>query len=186
MQIRKSIKRVFHRSSNSSSQSSDSSLSKSQATSAYPAHLFYQPGEKMPTPKYRRPVAKEHKERLEAFNFATAWKRKSQTSLYSPMGSRMPSRRNSHNFTRTPRRSFSEMRMDANVNEGSDDEGDVSNGLSRRHSRDYPNHSTSDMASTVPDSRDQSDAAMSSGHSQSFTAEDLTLAIKNSNMAVSR
>lgn len=49
----------------------------------------------MPRPKYRAPVKKEHKERLEAFNFASSWRRRSHVSLYSPMGSRLPSRRGS-------------------------------------------------------------------------------------------
>ena len=46
----------------------------------------------MPPLKYRRPVEKKHKESLEAFSFAQAWRRKSHQSVYSPMGSRMPSR----------------------------------------------------------------------------------------------
>lgn len=41
--------------------------------------------------KYRRPVAKEHKEHLEAFDFSKAWRRRSHQSLYSPRGSRLPS-----------------------------------------------------------------------------------------------
>lgn len=49
----------------------------------------------MPRLKYRAPVKKEHKEKLDAFTFGGAWRRRSQQSLYSPMGSRMPSRRGS-------------------------------------------------------------------------------------------
>ncbi|TKA23778.1 hypothetical protein B0A50_07060 [Salinomyces thailandicus] len=49
----------------------------------------------MPRPKYRKPPTKEHKERLEAFSFSDAWRRKSYQSTYSPMGTRAPSRRNS-------------------------------------------------------------------------------------------
>lgn len=48
-----------------------------------------------PKPKYRAPVDPKHKERLEAFSFANTWRRKSTSSLYSPHGSRMPSRNNS-------------------------------------------------------------------------------------------
>lgn len=49
----------------------------------------------MPRPKYRAPVKKEHKEKLDSFNWGTAWRRRSHISEYSPMGSRMPSRRGS-------------------------------------------------------------------------------------------
>jgi len=49
----------------------------------------------MPRAKYRAPVKKEHKDKLDAFSWGTAWRRRSQVSEYSPMGSRMPSRRGS-------------------------------------------------------------------------------------------
>lgn len=52
----------------------------------------YKPGEPMPRPKYRQPPKKEHKEHLESFSFADAWRRKSFQSQYSPMGTRAPSR----------------------------------------------------------------------------------------------
>ena len=47
----------------------------------------------MPRPKYRAPVKKEHKEKLDSFSFGNAWRRRSFVSEYSPHGSRMPSRR---------------------------------------------------------------------------------------------
>jgi hypothetical protein len=50
----------------------------------------------MPRPKYRAPPKKEHKEKLEAFSFPDAWRKKSFQSQYSPMGTRAPSRRNSY------------------------------------------------------------------------------------------
>ena len=52
----------------------------------------------MPKAKYRAPVDKKHKERLDAFSFGgaiDALRRRSGVSQYSPMGSRMPSRRGS-------------------------------------------------------------------------------------------
>ena len=55
---------------------------------------IYKPHE-MPRPKYRQPVKKEHKDKLEAFSFSDAWRKKSFQSSYSPMGTRAPSRRNS-------------------------------------------------------------------------------------------
>ncbi|KAF1830427.1 hypothetical protein BDW02DRAFT_507552 [Decorospora gaudefroyi] len=123
---------------------------------------FYQPGEKMPPLKYRRAVDPEHKKKLEAFSFTTAWRRHSNASLYSPMGSRLPSRRSSfrrrsrsRSMHRSRRASVSsdydhEEWVDsgigasiagddrpANIKEASDDEGDVLNvGLSRNPTED--------------------------------------------------
>lgn len=118
---------------------------------------YYKPGEKMPPMKYRRAVDPEHKKRLEAFSFSTAWRRRSHTSLYSPMGSRLPSRRNSCRSRRSRSRSMARSRRSsfstaseygdkewvdsgigasiagddrpANIREASDDEGDVLNGV---------------------------------------------------------
>jgi hypothetical protein len=121
-----------------------------------PESDFYQPGEKMPPLKYRRAVDPEHKKKLEAFSFATAWRRHSHTSLYSPMGSRLPSRRSSFRRQRSRSRSMHRSRRGsfssdydaeewvdsgigasiagddrpANIKEASDDEGDVLNGVS--------------------------------------------------------
>lgn len=117
---------------------------------------YYKPGEKMPPLKYRRAVDPEHKKTLEAFSFSTAWRRRSHTSLYSPMGSRLPSRRNSCRSRRSRSRSMARSRRSsfstasdydeeewvdsgigasiagddrpANIREASDDEGDVLNG----------------------------------------------------------
>lgn len=120
---------------------------------------FYLPGEKMPQLKYRRAVDPEHKLRLEAFSFKTAWRRRSQASLYSPMGSRLPSRRGSFRSRRSRSRSMARSRRSsvsassdydpeetwvdsgigasidgderpAGIREASDDEGDVLNGMS--------------------------------------------------------
>ncbi|KAF2143392.1 uncharacterized protein K452DRAFT_170289 [Aplosporella prunicola CBS 121167] len=94
MAFRERVKRVLGRSS--SSNSSNSSLSKKTTASTTPRDSnVYQPGEKMPPMKYRRPVQKEHKEKLESFQFSKAWRRRSDMSQYSPMGSRLPSRMNS-------------------------------------------------------------------------------------------
>jgi hypothetical protein len=117
---------------------------------------YYKPGEKMPPLKYRRAVDPEHKKTLEAFTFGSAWRRRSHTSLYSPMGSRLPSRRNSCRSKRSRSRSMARSRRSsfstasdydaeewvdsgigasiagddrpANIREASDDEGDVLNG----------------------------------------------------------
>lgn len=122
-----------------------------------PESDFYKPGEKMPPMKYRRPVDPEHKKNLEAFTWKKAWRRRSHQSLYSPMGSRLPSRKGSFRSRRSRSRSvhrsrrssfhsdydhdddddtwvdsgigasISDSERPANIREASDDEGDVLN-----------------------------------------------------------
>jgi hypothetical protein len=127
------------------------------AKSTEPEDDYYKPGEKMPPLKYRRAVDPEHKKILESFSFSTAWRRRSNASLYSPMGSRLPSRRNSCRSRRSRSRSMARSRRSsfstadeydqeewvdsgigasiagderpANIREASDDEGDVLNGV---------------------------------------------------------
>jgi len=163
---------------------------------------FYQPGEQMPPLKYRRPVDPEHKKRLEAFSFQTAWRQRSHASLYSPMGSRLPSRKASfcsrrscgRSINRSRRSSFSsdydhEEWVDsgigasiagddrpANIKEASDDEGDVLNGLSRNATEDPRDtcrkHSTSN----------DTDSDRTRQTSQPFSPEELELALARSNL----
>ncbi|KAL1296636.1 hypothetical protein AAFC00_000122 [Neodothiora populina] len=95
MPLRERLRRVFGGSSDGSDRKTSSQNSeKSAREERWPSNV-YAPGEPMPRPKYRAPVKKEHKEKLESFNWGTAWRRQSFISEYSPMGSRMPSRRNS-------------------------------------------------------------------------------------------
>ena len=125
---------------------------------AEPESDFYKPGEKMPPMKYRRPVDPEHKKNLEAFTWKKAWRRRSHQSLYSPMGSRLPSRKGSFRSRRSRSRSvhrsrrssfhsdydhddddtwvdsgigasISDSERPANIREVCDDEGDVLNGV---------------------------------------------------------
>lgn len=88
--------RNFFKKSNRSENGSQLSKSSTQASDRdrWPSNV-YKPGEPMPRPKYRAPPKKEHKEKLESFSFAEAWRRRSFQSQYSPMGTRAPSRRNS-------------------------------------------------------------------------------------------
>ena len=89
MAIRARAKAFFSRSRNN-----DDTLSKTDSTDSlerWPSNV-YKPGEPMPRPKYRQPPKKEHKEHLDSFSFADAWRRKSFQSQYSPMGTRAPSR----------------------------------------------------------------------------------------------
>lgn len=129
MPFRDRLKKTFSRNSREGSDGSGKQGSRKDSD------IWYKPGEKMPPPKYRRPVAKEHKEKLEAFSFGNAWRRKSDQSLYSPMGSRMPSRRNSLRSL-VGRKSFQASRSNSKAKrtvapgpaEGPDDPSDPTNG----------------------------------------------------------
>ena len=69
---------------------------------------IYKPSE-LPRPKYRRPVDPEHKASLQGYSLRDAFanmRRNSGLSQYSPMGSRLPSRRNSFS-SRAGRSAFS-------------------------------------------------------------------------------
>jgi hypothetical protein len=88
MAFRARIKKTFSRSSSGSG-----SLSEEGPNGI----RYYQPGEKIPM-KYKRPVDKAHKEQLEQWQWASAWKgnnEASHTVQQSPGGSRASSRRNS-------------------------------------------------------------------------------------------
>ncbi|KAL0259704.1 hypothetical protein SLS55_005443 [Diplodia seriata] len=182
MAFRERVKRALGRNSSSKSSSSSSTLSKNNSKSD--SSVWYQPGEPLPMPKYRRPVAKEHKEKLESFNFEKAWRRRSDQSIYSPMGSRIPSRRNSL----TSRKSMNAPRRQ--VIEDINDTGDVGNvGLSQRtregtrltslalRSENGSDPSTSSRSQTATTNS-------SSALGQSFTQQELNLALKRSNMEV--
>ena len=93
MVFRERLKKAFKSSSPSSSKAS-SPIIEQQDIARWPSNV-YKPGEQLPRAKYRAPVKKEHKDKLDSFTFGSAWRRRSQQSLYSPMGSRMPSRRGS-------------------------------------------------------------------------------------------
>ncbi|KAK8190186.1 uncharacterized protein BKA78DRAFT_353634 [Phyllosticta capitalensis] len=103
MAFRERVKRALGRKSSSNSSSTSNSVKKT-SSGRRDSSVWYQPGEKLPPLKYRRPVTKEHKELLESFSFAKAWRRRSDMSQYSPMGSRFPSRKNSRKSTTAPAR----------------------------------------------------------------------------------
>ncbi|KAF2228697.1 hypothetical protein EV356DRAFT_476682 [Viridothelium virens] len=98
MPFRERLKKTFSR---SSSQGETSSLHKPPTKNNNDPSI-YQPGEKMPRPKYRAPVDKKHADHLAAFNFAAAWRRTSAASQYSPFGTRAPSRNVSRRASREP------------------------------------------------------------------------------------
>ena len=98
----------------------------------------YKPGEAMPRPKYRGPYDKEHQDKLTSFNFANAFtRRKSDYSEYSPMGSKLPSRRGS--FLGMGRKSFARSRqascVDPALMESKEGDDDVTNGMAYHRTR---------------------------------------------------
>lgn len=202
MPFREKAKKLFR-----SKRSSDDSLSKSSSSNSsrerWPSNV-YKPGEAMPRPKYRRPPTKEHKEKLESFSFADAWRRKSYQSNYSPMGTRAPSRRNSL-FSRKSYQKSSRANSVASSSgeteksgmrqregmmalaptmtapEEAEGDDDVTNvGLSRVQSHDYQIKSRPRTA----DGRDGRMPPLHSMHDMPFTEHELTMALQRSHLAV--
>ncbi|KAK5015977.1 hypothetical protein LTR16_005424 [Cryomyces antarcticus] len=183
MPFRERMKKVFK-----SGSSSDSTSTLSKTDSRQNSNV-YQPGEPMPRPKYRAPVKKEHKEKLEAFSFGNAWRRKSDNSQYSPMGSRIPSRKNSimsfgrksigqRSMSRMSRGAIPPTRLSVETEaEGDDDVGNV--GLSRVAS----NEKTALSRQITADRPIDVAVNGTNGH-QPFTEEDLVLAMKRSHLTV--
>lgn len=126
MPFRARVKKVFGRSGSGSPHDS-SSLKQSKATESN----VYGPDEPIPKSKYRGPVDSKHKETLEAFSFSNAFRRKSTQSLYSPFGSRMPSRNNSlgNDNSRAPYASKRRKSQFGQLTEDPDDAGAASNGM---------------------------------------------------------
>ncbi|KAL8738410.1 MAG: hypothetical protein Q9181_000781 [Wetmoreana brouardii] len=101
MPFRAKVKKAFGKSNEDPSENSSDlpqiqskpSTKKSKKQKVeYPDNI-YKPGE-IPASKYNGPYDKKHQQKLHAFSFANAFqgRRKSEHSLYSPMGSRLPSR----------------------------------------------------------------------------------------------
>ncbi|CAL8574211.1 hypothetical protein XPA_000178 [Xanthoria parietina] len=121
MPFRAKVKRAFGKSEDSSEAGSDLSQGQSKPSPKkakkpkieYPDNV-YKPGE-IPDSKYKGPYNKEHQVKLHAFSFKTAFqgRRKSEQSLYSPMGSRLPSRKGSF----LSRRSFARSRQQSRVDD---------------------------------------------------------------------
>ncbi|KAL8969851.1 MAG: hypothetical protein Q9183_001794 [Haloplaca sp. 2 TL-2023] len=140
MPFRAKVKKAFGKSNDDHTEiSSDLSIFKKHHKTAaeYPTDV-YKPGE-IPESKYRGPYDKQHQQSLHAFNFTNAFqgRRRSSQSLYSPMGSRLPSRMSSL----ISRRSFARSRQQSRVSdtlmentEGDDAVGNV--GISRQHTKE--------------------------------------------------
>ncbi|KAI4207852.1 MAG: hypothetical protein LQ346_000355 [Caloplaca aetnensis] len=147
MPFRDKVKKAFGKSNDDPSEtSSDLSPTRSKASTKkpkkqkvdYPDNV-YKPGE-IPESKYKGPYDKKHQQKLHAFSFAAAFqgRRKSAQSLYSPMGSRLPSRMGSLISRRSwVPRSRQQSRVDDTLMENSEADDAVENvGMSRRHTRE--------------------------------------------------
>ena len=96
----------------------------------YPENV-YKPGE-VPPSKYKGPYNREHQQKLHAFSFSNAFqgRRKSDQSLYSPMGSRLPSRMGSFKSRKSlAPRSRQHSRVGDTVVENSEGDDAVENGM---------------------------------------------------------
>ncbi|TKA81024.1 hypothetical protein B0A55_02486 [Friedmanniomyces simplex] len=209
MPFREKAKAIFRR-KNSGADSLSKTSSSNSSRERWPSNV-YKPGETMPRPKYRKPPTKEHKEKLEAFSFGDAWKRKSYQSNYSPMGTRAPSRRNSlfsrKSYSKSSRgNSISSLadgekggvrqremhsgaamaaRLSTEVEADGDD--DVTNvGLSRVQSREQPHPAKSKprTADEMPPNSGHYYSPVTAHDHQPFSEHELTLAMQRSHLAV--
>ncbi len=126
MPFREKMKKAFGR---SPSTSNGSDLAKTSSKgSRKEQESIHKPGE-MPKPKYRGPYNQSHQDKLSAFSFGGAWtRRKSDQSQYSPMGSRLPSRRGSMLSGRSPPARSRQQSYVGQVVENADGDDDIANG----------------------------------------------------------
>lgn len=185
------MKRAFGRSiseDGSNLTQTDSKASTKKTKKPKTPNNVYKPGEVMPKQKYRGPVNKEHKEKLDAFSFGNAFRRRnSDQSQYSPMGSRLPSRRSSL-FGRKSLvlGSRQQSHVDEPVMESADADDDVTNvGLSRRHTLEEnqrPRTRDSDtmdplQETTTVTKGNMNGHANGSAYGRPFTEDELTQAM---------
>lgn len=200
------IRKKFSRgSSETSGASSEASSTMGDELTRHTTHTVYRPGEKIPY-KYRRPVDKAHKEKLEAFSFSSAWNErpKSFASQYSPMGSRFPSPRSSMEMLAGARSMHLRRSDTGDTTEGSDEDitpadcefclytcscpvnlhtnlhFTVGLSLDNSHGSPFPNAVDNALISTD----DLEHPHPRSRRTATFTAEDLTLALQRSRIEV--
>lgn len=131
MPFREKMKRAFRRSS-SVADGADLTKATSKASKKKDQDNIYKPGE-TPASKYRGPNNQAHQDKLSAFSFGSAWsRRKSDQSEYSPMGSKLPSRRGSWLSGRGPGARSRQQSHVGQVVESADADDDVANGTIRR------------------------------------------------------
>ena len=140
MPFRAKMKRALGRSGSSAEGSDLTATDTNKSTKAkkpkkekLPDNI-YKPGEAMPRPKYRGPYNQAHQDKLSAFSFGDAWKRRESSATgnsdMSPMGSRLMSRRGSAWSRRSNKlgsRQNSEFQGPLDEGEADDD---VTNGMS--------------------------------------------------------
>lgn len=135
MPFREKVKRAFGRpdgadSSDLSESPSKASTRKSKREKDYPENM-YKPHE-VPPSKYKGPYNRDHQQKLHAFSFSNAFqgRRKSEQSLYSPMGSRLPSRMGSFKSRKSlASRSRQHSRVGDIVMESNEGDDAVENGM---------------------------------------------------------
>ncbi|KAL8830273.1 MAG: hypothetical protein Q9191_001526 [Dirinaria sp. TL-2023a] len=191
MPFRERVKRAFGRSiseDGSNLTQTESKASTKKAKKPKTPNNVYKPGEVMPKQKYRGPVNKEHKEKLDAFSWGNAFRRRdSDQSQYSPMGSRLPSRRNSL-FGRKSLvlRSRQPSHVEEPVMESTEADDDVTNvGLSRGHTREEnqrPRTRDSDTMDPLQETQTTTKEKLNghangSAYGRPFTEDELTQAM---------
>ncbi|KAI9653555.1 MAG: hypothetical protein M1831_005937 [Alyxoria varia] len=160
MRIKAHLKKVFSHSSSSNSSSSSTQKRQSEPCLDHTTDpSVYKPGEAMPRPKYRAPVDKKHKEKLDSFSFMSTLRRSSQNSNISPGGTRISSRNNSYTEgmfdSPVKAKAFWKRRKSHDpgmVEENTQNDTDITNvgGFSRRHSRDTPSKHSEEEHVTKP------------------------------------
>ena len=130
--MRKALGRSNDESSNPDSANTNTSTKPKKPKKEKLPDNVYKPGEPMPRPKYRGPYNKAHQDKLSAFSFGDAWKRRRSSgtvgSDMSPMGSRMMSRRNSA-WSKKSKLGSRQNSAFAGVEESGEGDDDVANGM---------------------------------------------------------
>ncbi|KAI9721184.1 MAG: hypothetical protein M1812_002345 [Candelaria pacifica] len=175
MPFREKMRKALGRDTSSSEGGSTATKTKSNAD-------IYKPGE-VPPSKYRSPYNKPHQDKLKAFSFGDTFsRRRSDQTEISPMGSRMPSRKNSATDGQTvalPRRS-NVGRVVENI-EADDDVQNV--GLSRQATSDQKFQSRIPKSEELLSAETESNTKLNghAGH-KPFTEDELTLALTQSTL----
>lgn len=188
MAFREKLKKTFSRNQSSGNSENSSTLSKTNSkqnsrrnSKDNKNHQYYKPGEKIPQSKYRRPVDPAHKAQLESFSFAKAWRRMSNQSQYSPMGSRLPSRRGS--VISSMRKSIGSRRGNSSIGPGPEDRDIVGSTLSRQVTA--PDDESGDTPKRSKDFAEPTAALPNvAKHNTPFSQEDLNLALKRPHLEV--
>ena len=130
--MRKALGRSNDDGSNSITTDTDKSIRSKRAKKDKLPDNVYKPGEPMPRPKYRGPYNQAHQDKLSAFSFGEAWKKRKSSgtmgSEMSPMGSRIMSRRNSA-WSKKSRLGSRQNSAFTGVEESGEGDDDVANGM---------------------------------------------------------